>query len=201
MAAVTKNNERFEPLKLTTSMLRHHDQAMSERFRREQPSPGPFITKLRGFRLETESTPDLGQMRAKRDDDKNTPKRPSSAHNHKSNSNGSRGDPTMPLLLGDSESIKKSSAGKLDAAATVGSRESSRGRSGAGSRLRSRELAGSTTDIDVEIGVLPLLSENPAYRDWETSDASLRYLEEKVRQTLVDKWRKLGVQSANLAKR
>ena len=60
------------------------------------------------------------------------------------------------------------------------SRASSRGRSGR-SQLSSRELGGSI-DLDIQTGVLPLLSENPAYRDWETSDTSLRFLEEKVRK-------------------
>lgn len=180
VGVVTRNNERFEPGKLTRSMLQHHNKVMTETLKRDvtSESPGPFITKLRRRPHDAESTPELNINKRPTNNKTNSRRPNSSSHAATSKSLAGGGDEAAPL------------PGNPVPTATDTSRESSRGRSGGsrllsrglsgGSRLLSRELGGGSTDLDVETGVLPLLSENPAYRDWETNETSLRYLEEKV---------------------
>ena len=197
IAQVTRNNEKFEPEKLTTAMLQKHNELMTQTILKEPDtkiSPGPFVTRLRKVANDAVSSPDMRRKpinRHNKPDSKDAVvgektsarKRPASAENKKSRSViGSRSEDSLPKIGHSSRPPQQSGASRRDGSES-GSRKS--GSRSSRSRLTSREMGANSIEWDVETGLLPLLSDNPAYRDWETSDMSLKFLEERVRWQLL----------------
>ena len=189
IARVTKNNEKFEPEKLTAAMLEKHNEMMTQSVLKDPDSkisPGPFVTRIRKVPNDAISSPEVGRKPINQhviksnnnkdmtsSGDNTKPKRSASAENKKLQSAvGSSSEERLPSVRQNSRPAQASGASRRD-----GSESGRMSESG-----RSHVTATNSIEWDVETGLLPLLSDNPAYRDWETNDTSLKYLEERVRK-------------------